>query len=385
MKDKDGLAASYQTLAEINFNLKDLVHAKEFARKSLQLAQEINARQIKKDCYKVLSEITATEGSYKQAYEHRLSYERIYDSLYNSDKARQVVNMEAIFENDKIAHEIDLLTQKNEAQGQNLKQQGQIRNLAFGAIVLLFIAVILLLNRYRIKQKTELLLNQQKIDTDNKNKKLEELSERLEKSLEEKNVLLKEMHHRVKNNLQIISSLLSLQSESITDEKAIQAIQDGQNRVRSMALIHQQLYLKENLTTIHFSEYVSKLAGSLIQSYKKPGKKIECIVEGATIELDVDKAIPLGIIINELITNSLKHAFHDREHGNIEVQITRSEKEGLAITIADDGGGFSQEFFAIDKVPSLGLKLIRSLTQQLDGRIAFFSDGGTKVKLQFSN
>ena len=198
-------------------------------------------------------------------------------------------------------------------------------------------------------------------------------------SLQEKEVLLKEIHHRVKNNLQIISSLLSLQAGTTSKESAA-AFTESQNRIKSMALIHEKLYQSRNLSRIDFGEYVSGLMSQLVKSYA-PGPGISVTVDIEDIDLAIDLAIPCGLIINELASNSLKYAFKDHRPGRV---LIRMEKTGPLYTllIGDDGVGLPRMLNFRDS-PSLGLQLVNTLVEQLEGTIELGQDTGTTFKITF--
>jgi PAS domain S-box-containing protein len=203
----------------------------------------------------------------------------------------------------------------------------------------------------------------------------------IKSSLEEKNVLLREIHHRVKNNMQIISSLLNLQTRYITDEKVVDVLKESQNRVKSMAMIHETLYQSEGFAKIGFSDYVNNLVTYLLQSYvDRDHVKIITDVD-VDIFLDIDTAIPCGLIINELITNSLKHAFPNITNGQIKIKLIRSD-DRFILNVKDNGVGFP-EMLDFRNTDSLGLQLINSLVMQLDGSIELKNDGGTEFIIVF--
>ncbi|MFZ1289618.1 MAG: histidine kinase dimerization/phosphoacceptor domain -containing protein [Melioribacteraceae bacterium] len=204
------------------------------------------------------------------------------------------------------------------------------------------------------------------------------------KSLEEKEVLLKEIHHRVKNNLQIVSSLFFFQSKKITDPVTLEMFREGQNRVKSMALIHERLYQSEDLANINFKEYVKKLTNHLFQSYGVNQSKIKLKTNIANIELNVDTAVPCGLIINELISNSLKHGFDNDANGEIRVDMGHNENNKLILKISDNGKGIPSNL-KIEESDSLGLRLVNNLTIQLNGKVEFYNKNGTTVKLVFED
>ncbi|MDM7924558.1 MAG: histidine kinase dimerization/phosphoacceptor domain -containing protein [bacterium] len=191
---------------------------------------------------------------------------------------------------------------------------------------------------------------------------------RLRESLQEKEVLLKEIHHRVKNNLQVISSLLYLQSRKIRDTGALDMFVESQNRIRSMALIHEKLYQSEDMVHVDFSEYTRNLIGHLANSYGTQLKKVRIDTRFENVMLSIDKGIPCALIVNELVTNALKYAFPDDRTGTIRIDCAKGADNSVALTVADDGVGLG-ESFDLHRSETLGMQLIRSLTQQLKGRI----------------
>lgn len=201
------------------------------------------------------------------------------------------------------------------------------------------------------------------------------------KDLEEKEILLKEVHHRVKNNMQVISSMLKLQSRYIQDEQAQEIFTNSQNRVKSMALIHERIYKSEDLASVNFEEYVRSLTSSLFANSGISGSRVSLQLNIKDINVNMNKAIPLGLIINELISNSFKHAFPDERKGLLSVSLTR-EKDKYRLIIADDGVGCPQDL-NIQDPSTLGLQLINALAAQLHGKTSFISDGGTKFIMEF--
>ena len=205
--------------------------------------------------------------------------------------------------------------------------------------------------------------------------------EQINESLKEKIVLLREIHHRVKNNLQIVSSLLNLQAGYITDKKILQVFKESQTRIRSMALIHEKLYQSRDLDKINFSDYIDSLIKDLIKSYRSQITRLNIRSETGMIFLEIDQAILCGLIINELISNSIKHAFKGRAEGEIVVRLS-NEDENYEVIVQDNGIGFPDDF-DISTSDSLGLQLVTSLTSQLAGKLEINSDSGTIVKISF--
>ena len=205
--------------------------------------------------------------------------------------------------------------------------------------------------------------------------------ERIRISLEEKEVLLEEIHHRVKNNLQIISSLLDLQAQAIDDPKSKATLLDSQNRVRSMAMVHEKLYQSDDLSKIAFAEYLDSLANDLLRSYDIGSTDIRLFVEAEEAHFDVNTVIPFGLIINELISNSLKYAFIGRETGEIRIYLTATNV-GYMLRFEDNGVGIAEDF-DFRSSSSLGMQLVTTLVNQMEGTIELESDNGTRYIICF--
>lgn len=200
--------------------------------------------------------------------------------------------------------------------------------------------------------------------------------------LNEKEVLLKEIHHRVKNNLQIISSLLNLQANRVTDTQTLQTLGDSQARVRSMALIHEKLYQSQSLAKIDFGEYVKSLATDLFRLYRHNAMGIQLDVQADNVDLDLDHAISCGLILNELMTNALKYAFPEDRNGTILVELRASPGHILSLRVADDGVGIPANS-DIRNAKSLGLQLVNGLVEQLDGKMELEHTQGTEFRVSF--
>lgn len=208
--------------------------------------------------------------------------------------------------------------------------------------------------------------------------------EQLKLSLKEKEVLLKEIHHRVKNNLQVISSVLRLQSDYVKDEKILALFNDSQNRIRSMALIHEKLYQSSNLLKINFDEYIRDLTNNLVRSYTAFSSSVTLATHAVGVWLNIDTAIPCGLIINELVANSLKHAFLNKNQNNeIQVSIVSNNNNSFTLRVQDNGMGFPENI-DFRNTESLGLELVCVFTEQLDGTIELDRSHGTAFIITFS-
>ncbi len=236
-----------------------------------------------------------------------------------------------------------------------------------------------LLQRKMMKRKTA-ELRRELFERQVTEKELLVSDRQLRQSLAEKESLLKEVHHRVKNNLQVISSLLYLQEAHLSDPKSIEILQQSQNRIKSMALIHEQLYGTADLARIDFGCYVSELANNLMDAYGVDPAHIRLTVRADDVSLPVDVAVPCGLIINELVSNAFKHAFLPDVGGRVEIAIRTQDPGRMTIVVADDGVGFTRQAAESDAT-SLGLRLTETLTAQLGGRLTRHADNGSRFDI----
>lgn len=205
----------------------------------------------------------------------------------------------------------------------------------------------------------------------------------LEEQITEKETLLKEVHHRVKNNLQTVSSLLSLQARGIDDEEIRNLIKSSQNRVISMAMVHEMLYMRDDISKIKYKSYVQELGEYLVRSVKGSENNVSLTIDIPDIELGIDTAIPLGLLINEAITNALKYGIRDDDQGEIYVALRKEDNREYVLSIGDNGVGFPERV-NFKNTKSLGLKLIHNLTRQLKGSIVRdLSKKGTNYVVKF--
>ena len=210
-----------------------------------------------------------------------------------------------------------------------------------------------------------------------------EAERQLQQSLEDKEVLLKEIHHRVKNNLQVISSLLDLQAQHFSDDRIRAAFTDSQNRIRSMALIHELLYSSTDLAQIDMGEYIQDLAMSLFSSYGDEISDVALQTDITSVVLDVDQAMPCGFIVNELVSNALKYAFVDGRKGVLFIGLSGGSGDSIEMVVRDNGVGLPPGFDC-QQSTSLGLRLVHTLVQQLRGKLQMVGDGGVEFKVCFA-
>ena len=326
-------------------------------KQAYNLAVTIKDLELQKRISKNLYQSFYAIKNYKKSVDYQNIYTVLKDSIFNDNNIKKLTQMEMQYHFDK---KVALQKIKNASALERNKQI--IKMLIFGLIGL-FLILGLGYRLYYLKKKNSSILEQ-------KNKIIN-------KQLKDNETLLKETHHRVKNSLQMISSLLYLQSENIEDEKAAASVKDGQIRVKSMALIHQKLYQNDNLTGVEVADYIEDLAESIFQSHNINNDKIALSIDVEKMVLDIDTITPIGIIINELIVNSLKHAFPENEIGLIKVSLHKKGNQ-LVLKIADNGQGFKKKK---KKEKSFGMKLIKSLSRKLKADLIFNQDNGTEVIL----
>lgn len=315
----------------------------------------------KKDAYLRLAQFYRENGDLEKAYEYQAGYAAMQDTLLTEGEVVSALKLQNGYEVEKKNIALNLANKENQLNKLTIsKHQQQLWFL--GVVVVLLVLLSLLLYRSYLHKKEHaqvLALKNEQIET-----------------------LIREQHHRVKNNLQVISALLSLQRNKIEDEVAKDALEEGKLRVDAMAMIHQKLYMDEHLTTINMKEYVSNLGHSLADSYGYHGNVVKTHIDLPDKNLDIDLAIPVGLIINELISNSFKYAFRQQDQPEIKISMMQDEHRQTELVIADNGkenwdaaqGDFSQSF---------GLKLIKTLVKQLQGTLKVQNIDGTKYTIVF--
>ena len=208
-----------------------------------------------------------------------------------------------------------------------------------------------------------------------------EIDRKIRDSLKEKEVLLKEVHHRVKNNLQVISSILNLQSSYVDDPKTLEILRESQQRIKSMSFIHETIYRTSDFSRLEFMDYLKTIISNLIQSYRSAKTRVDFISDMNSVGLNLDQAIPCGLIVNELVSNSLKYAFKGREHGKLTVRL--NEEDGvIMLAVMDDGIGLPADF-AFEKNNSLGIQLVYALLDQIDATVKVVQTEGTQFFISF--
>lgn len=348
--------------------------AKFYADKALDVSKKTNQNFTIQELDLSLFKIDSLKGNYLSAIGHYQDYNKVNDSLYNVSKNREIEELKIQYETLKKEDNIKTLEMQSKLQQSKLHRSRLLINLSIGSILLLVVIIGLLYNSYKVKQKNnkELMIKENEISQ--QNIKLQHL-------LEDKEWLIKEIHHRVKNNLQTVISLLNSQSAYIDDDLALSTIKNSQHRIHAMSLIHQKLYMSENISTINMPIYINELVEYLKDSFNLK-QNIRFKINIDEIELDVSQAIPLGLIINEAVTNSIKYAFPDNSQGIISISLITKDTDHYLLTIADNGTGIMLDPDKKTK-NSFGMSLIRGLSDDLDGKFSIENSNGTLLQLSF--
>ena len=365
IENQKKLASTLNSIARLDIMENKWVTAKQRSDSALVIGQQIKDILIVRDASNYLMEIAEHTKDWRTAFAMQSLYFQMRDST-RSDEARNAVILgEMTYKHEKkeLADSLHFAEMETIERLKHEKsiEQATIYTISgiLSALLMLILAVVIFL-AYRQKQRSNISLSEKN---------------------QENELLLREIHHRVKNNLQVISSLLALQERSITDEKAKAAIIDGRKRVLSIGLIHKHLYQNNNFSTIEMREYVSNLVDGLIETMGNKAHPIQFEIDIKAHNLDVDKAVPLGLIINELVVNVIKHAYVNIESPFLKVTLT--EENGNTVWgISDNGAGSKAD---IEQSNSFGMMLIRSLTRQLEGVFDIEENNGLQFKITFKS
>ncbi len=324
----------------------------------MRIAREVGAATALADGEEFLASIYEHWGQADSALVHFKRMKLRRDSLLNAERSAQIADMQVRYETEQKDAEL------SENRAMLERRSRTIKAVAAGAGLLLLVA-LLAYRAYRSKRKGERELSRKNVI--------------IEQQLKDKELLLREIHHRVKNNLQVVSSLLSIQSRGITDEKAREAVQDSRQRVKSMALIHQDLYREGDLTGVPMRQYVERLVSGLVNNYGKESS-VQVAIDVQHISLDVDTAVPIGLILNELITNALKYAWPDGRSGTLSVYLHEQHGQ-LLLSVADDGVGMPASAVPA-KGSGFGLNMVRTFSAKLKAEWQVNGPPGTQVVLR---
>ncbi|MES2484488.1 MAG: histidine kinase dimerization/phosphoacceptor domain -containing protein [Bacteroidota bacterium] len=318
--------------------------------------------------------IDSAAGNYVAAIQHLQRYKEVNEEMLGEAKTKQINQLTILHESEKKDKNIQLLKQQALSQLSSLKSANFIRNTTLVGLVIMSIFIFIIYRNYKQNLKTNVALKVQKEEIDIKNASLENL-------IDEKEWLLKEIHHRVKNNLHMVVGLLASQAEYLTGDEAVQAISESQRRVEAMSIIHQKLYQSENLSMIDMPSYIYELTENLADSFNS-AKQVRFHLDICDMEFPLAYSVPVGLILNEAITNAIKYAFPGGATGVIDVTL-KEEGEDFCLSVRDNGVGIGAHF-NVEESPSLGLRLIQGLTGDMQGNFSIHNNNGTEIKIRFT-
>ncbi len=376
------LSTTYNSISAVYTDLEQYDSALVNNNKALDLALKTGSPELLVSVYEIRTIMMARSDNLKEFNIAWEKFKEINDTLQTLEKSKLIYQIQANYDL-QVEEAIKESREKKAAIEQSKKREAKLESvinkkkrrekllqqiLIIGGFLLLSLLVLSLYSRVVSARKSR--------------KELEDKNLELQKTLlskEEKEVLLKEIHHRVKNNMQIIMSLLRLQSANINDAYIQSLYTESQNRIKSMALVHEELYQTRDLTDVNVKNYLEKLVENLIENYSLKTN----IITHSSIEvnsLGIDTLIPLGLLLNEIISNTFKHAFLDQNEGSIYVELKRIKDEEICLRVGDNGIGFSEDW---NKKDSLGQELIESLVEQLDGTMEITGDRGVHYVINF--
>jgi two-component sensor histidine kinase len=366
--NKYHLITNYNSLATCYKELKEYEIAKTYSEKSIAISKEVGSVERELFCHETMADILFSMGDYKNAYASFQNYASLKDTLFNQDKNAAIAEMQAKFDVEKNQQKVkEIELQKKIDDETNTKQ----RLLFIVLIIVILISLVFTMIVVRNKQKVNSLLEQK--------------NTAIQANLEQKEVMMSEIHHRVKNNLQMVSSILDLQARDLTDEKSMQVIEDSLSRINAISLIHRRLYQSDNIRGIKINTYLQELAIDILKNFSSSVTttpiQLTCKVDD--LNMDLESAIPIGLITAELITNSCKYAFLSIEKPEITITLNK-QQDALVLIVTDNGVG--KQAAVNESGTSFGTKLIKSLSRKLRAEIIEdTSNKGTSIQLKINS
>ncbi|WP_336517106.1 tetratricopeptide repeat-containing sensor histidine kinase [Pollutibacter soli] len=358
VSNRGAIANVFVALGGVYTGLKEYRLAKISFDSARSYSKDLKSSLFDRDYYHGVQLLDSATGNWKNAYLNYRQFTVARDSTFNSETLKKLVASQMQYESDKKTAEAKAEQEKKDVlAAAKLRRQRNIRNFSIAGLALA-IAFTVVVYRQRNKLAVE--------------------KKRTDDLLKDKELLLREIHHRVKNNLEVVSSLLALQSAQIDDPNTKDAMLAGQNRVQSIGIVHQKLYQGDALGTIEMKDYFINLSESILDSFGAEGRvQVECAME--RLNVDIDTAVPLGLIVNELLTNTLKYAFPNGRDGKVQISLQKKEKGILQLVVSDNGVGKNGD----TKGTGFGGQLVALLTTQLNGTMKEVSANGTHLYFEF--
>lgn len=353
INDQNGIIFVANKIGELYIRIGLFDKAKIFLDEGLDIAQKISSNELELNNLKLQTQLYEYQRQFKKAFETYKRYDTLRSRIFDSEKTKAISELRIKYETEKNEAEIKSLNEISASQSEKLKAQTKMQYaLMFGLAMFLMLAIVSF-GAYRLKRKSNVQIK----------------------------TLMQERQHRAKNNLQIITELLGLQSAYLEHEQAKGAVRSSENRMQAVSLIDKMLYQNPENTEIEMLEYLQKLTRNLTLMFGAENHKTQVRIEAEPFWLEASKATPLGLILNELITNSFKYAFRDHSAPEIYIGLSQNKKE-TSLIYRDNGPGLG-EGFAINQTKSLGLKLIQLLSKQLKGTFVIETRGGFYFELTF--
>jgi len=374
IQDSNNAAISQLELSRCYLNLNQLDLSKRYIDSVNNMLPSINDYKLKLNVIKQYADYYQHAGLLSESIIFYNKYIKTKDSLDNLESMKDLIATQVAYQMEGKEKMITINQLKIEEKSIEIIKQQSIRNVLLTGGLLLLCVILLVL--FQLKKT-----NHQKQLLELKNKQIETRNEIINKSLLEKDLLIKEVHHRVKNNLQIVSSLLKLQAVKSNNDKIKISLQEAHDRINSMALLHQLLYRNNEMTSLSFDAYLISLINQISSSFSSEDKSIKIESNLIPLELDLDTAIPLGLITNELLSNAYKHAFNGNE-GIVRIQLKRLSKSLYQLKIADNGKGLPENFNEVI-TDSLGLDIVTILSDQISAELNMYNDNGANFEIIF--
>ena len=344
---KKNIAEDYLMQGNNKLALSESLHA-------LEIAKKLQAKPIIKDCYNLISRIYSQDKNFEKALEFYKLYCEFKDEIYDEESSKKIAEMQTRYETEKKEREAEIYRLKNFELEEKVKERTEE------------------LRKANLQLQIEIEEHKQ-------------AQIQIKKDLEEKKILLQELYHRTKNNMQLISSLLKMQSETSNDEFVHATFETINNRIKAMSLVQQKLYQAKELSIINLREYIEDVVNMLRRSFITQSSKISLKLKLSKVFVIVDSAVPLGLVLNELITNCYKHAFPDNRLGEIKIQMFETNDEMITILIEDNGIGFPKDYNP-KEADSIGFQTIYSLVEyQLKGTVKYKCENGLSWEIKFKN
>ena len=358
ISNKQDLALLYAHMGAVFTQQRKFALAKHYFEKSKSIYAGLNSKLSMTAYYEGKEKLDSTMGNWEEAYKNFKEFVAIRDSSNTKESLQKLVGSQLEYENEKKEAIAKAAQEKKDLLAmEEIKRQRNIRNASFAILL-----AVLLFSLVALYQRNKLAKEKRRSD----------------KLVMEKELLLREIHHRVKNNLEVVSSLLALQSAQIDDPHTKDAMQEGQNRVQSIGIVHQKLYQGANLGAIEMKDYFINLSENILDSFGADERvTIECAMD--TLDVDIDTAVPLGLIVNELLTNTLKYAFPENREGKVVIKLHQQKNGLLQLEVSDNGVGKTE----ITHGTGFGGQLVSLLTQQLNGTMKEEVANGTKFIFEF--